>query len=294
MTASTISRRIDLLDRRPCWFDWKERWRNATDEQTCIGLLHHGLRTQVFSAEEESERIQFYLSTADGYLSRSLDMREYLQASKAFDVLADDGYLQDLLDKRLLILPPSTVKAVLHFFRPKNEDEGGGFVNLFVPEGDKGHHRMHKMNDLLLRWCLRVWNRDITFTSEYTSLPQPWQEDKQSRLLLENIRPRILEILYAYGHGQLEKLTDRVLAVDPKDKERFTTRVQWELFTPDCSWKIGELGGRSAHIVGRPTTTGECVRASLVAGSSAAKVATLVWDVQDHLRREKVRKNKKK
>lgn len=290
MTAFLNTARKKYLDQKPLpWSTWKNQWRRCSGENACIGLLHYGLRTEVRSAEEESERRRFYLTLADGHYSPDLEQSHKMTgderriARKAFDVLFGTRYSSDVFDKRLLTLPPDAIEALLHFFRPRGTDESCGLENLRITAGDTEDrdHAMKKTNEALLRWLVSLWDKDFVYEGPYSSGPiGPWVKNQATYALVQEVRPRVLEMLHAYGHGQLEKLLDKVgCAIEER---HIVYRVQWELFTPDCTSKLEELASRSSRLVG-VHTTGDAVKAALVSGSSAAKVLTLVWRAQGHL-----------
>ncbi len=247
------------------WADWCERWNRATDIPVLEGLLHCGFKTDVRTPEEEIERLRTFLNLAEGHgSSKSLSSVESAVASKAFKVLAEK--LSGVLNDRLPVMPPEAVEAVLKFFRPKETmlSEGGGLQNFpRIPnEDDKSRYfPLWKMGQTCLDWCRWVW--EIDHYGAYCTPVGPWPKNEATLQALKDARPKVLEILYAFKRGQLERLLDMTQALDGEGgNQHLVTRVQWELFTPDCLEKLRELALRS----------GPTIPWALVAGSSAAKV----------------------
>ncbi len=263
------------------WSDWKQQWTEARVLQVHMGLLHSGFATVVESAEEESERLRFYLKTADGHCTpQRMLFAEGQYAKKAFAMLADQ-FDRDFLWSRLPSLSPAAAGAVLRFFRPKKEYEESGLVNLrSVTDDDKSRdHASRKVRDAFLKFCLRVWEDD--YSKPYGDPVGPWPKNLETISLLNKVRPRILGLLHAYGNGQLEKLIEAKVTVD-KGVDHLGFRVRWELFDPPCLSRLEKLATLKLDLPRDAT-----IQEALVAGCAAAKVLIVVRAAQEQLAQKK-------
>ncbi len=261
------ARKPDLSTSFLPWAYWKEKWKEADDASTCLGLLHGGFKTNAYVPEEEEERLRFFLLIAQGYGNRSLSHGDMLFSGKAFSVLADQ--LADILEQRLPLFSPEAVEAVLHFFRPRENNlvEGGGLQNFpRMPDADdkSRHYPLWKMAEVCRAWCRLMWD-----TASYGEDCRPgghWPKNEATLAALKAARPKILEILYAFKRGELERLLDPQMAFENDDVNRPVIRVRWEIFTADCLKKLEELALRS----------GPTLPWAVTAGSSAARVLLVV------------------
>lgn len=277
----------------PHWLEWKIKWEAANDAATCLGLLHSGFRTNVYSPQDQEERLSFYLLLADGYWTTRSDRLagHGVLARKAFSILAEHCKDERVLRKELLTLSPDTVRRLFRYFRPAEEREGCGLASFETPQRDGreiSNHAVKVMNETLLDWCKYVWFKDYEFVSSYES-HGPWPRNPATVQMLNRKRVEIINILHAYGNGQLEKLIDAVPVLDdPKAEDlKISHRVRWELFTPDCVVRLGNLAAAQPGCLVGGYSQGKFVDAALVNGSSAAKVYTLVVRAQEQLASKK-------
>ncbi len=287
MTASRLNTFKVLDDRWIPWARWKEEWERADNTPACEGLLHSGFHTNVASAEEASERFCFYLQLAAAqWTSRPIVNNHSFLQRKAIKILADldAPFNADMFEKELLGMTPETATQVFKFFRPNDGTEGEGLASFETPKArdnfELRDHTAKKLNKKLLQWCQWVWRKEYAYEGPYGSRGH-WSRNAQTIALLEQKRFDVLDILHAYGNGKLEALLDVVSTLDDSDPKdlKCIYRVQWELFNPECIQRLYELASRKSGLTG-PHTSGEAAEAALVAGSSAAKVLTLVQTAQ--------------
>lgn len=295
MTVKHLTTLKVLDDKWIPWAQWKEAWESADNIPACEGLLHSGFRTEVETAEEASERLQFYLNMADAnWTARPIFNSDTYLRGKAFKVLALlEGTWDDYFRKGLLGLTPETAEVVFRFFRPKGgfsltseSAEGLGLASFQTPTLDRpeiGNHAARKFNEKLLNFCDWVWRKEYEYVPQYSSDGR-WPRNPATIEVLNKRRVDIIDILHAYGNGKLENLVNVVWTYDNSemDNPKGVYRVQWELFTPECIERLYELASRKSAIVG-PTTVGERAEDALVRGSTAAKVLTLVNAAQRKL-----------
>lgn len=106
------------------WIEWKERWADAKDLPTCLGLLHSGFKTTVgkderMQAELEADRIIFYLEIAQKQNQDSEVSRKC--ADKALTVVTDNFFCfykggEERINT-FYTRPPELFDAVCDFFR---------------------------------------------------------------------------------------------------------------------------------------------------------------------------------
>jgi len=289
MAASTLSPHKFVSEDWPSWTQWGEDWRKADNISTCLGLLHTGFQTKVFAADELSERLCFYLKLADAqWTSTPISNGNSAMKRKAIKVLADlDTALNDVFGKGLLAMTPETARQMFKFFRPKDGTEGGGLASFETPKAGRDFelhdHAAKKLNERLLEWCTWVWRKEYAYVSRHESGGR-WPKNPLTIAILDEKRVDILDILHAYGNGKLESLLDIASVLDDSDPDdlKCVFRVRWELFTPECVQRLYQLASRKSGLTG-PHTLDEAAQAALVAGSSAAKVLTLVQTAQAKL-----------
>jgi len=253
------------------WPEWQMRWNDANDLATCVSLLHYGMQTEIASPQEDAERLRCYLLLAEGHLNSKGRVHGAI-TRKAFKTVVDRSYYRPLFGSYLVTLPPSGVAALLRFFRPKGTDEGSGIENIWVPDAEAKtkNHMMTQVNEELLNWLFAIWYGDFTYESEFGSRGL-WPRNEKTVKLVNGLRPRVLEILHAYGHGKLESLLDKSGVVT--ESKNLVYQVRWELFTPDCLTMLENLALRR----------GKTVREALVNSSTAAKVLLNVTAAQQLL-----------
>lgn len=253
------------------WMQWKQRWAEAPDVETCASLLHYGMRIDVSGPTESVERLRCYLLLAEGHYGSRGTVHPAI-AAKAFKVLFDGEPFRPLFDRHLLTLPPTGLAALLRFFRPKGIYENDGLANIWVPDAvqKNRHHVMAELNKGLLRWLFEMWHDEFIPDPQSIALG-PWRLNKNTIQLARGLRPRIIKILHAYGHGQLEALLNKRGVMTAGNNLVYRTR--WEQFTPDCLKTLEGLALRR----------GRTIRDAVVNDSTAAKVLLNVRAAQQLL-----------
>lgn len=203
------------------WHEWLMRWQVAETIEEMLGLLHVGFSVEIGGGGwrepeyELSDRVEFYLTVADGWmdadlLERSGDSGEYyfgkdefgnrsrkrtkelrqVLARKAFDMLATnffnamkvkDGYRNQIWDEALTgrLFP-----VIQNFFRTEKAKYGGRIVVRNLPWRDEVSHNEKRMIGFLLNIIENVWKWSEEPLSSW------WKEEEKDKARLINAELR--------------------------------------------------------------------------------------------------------